>query len=82
MVNVTITTTLPVEVYREIKSKHLSFNGLIMTGLRAEDKMVNLTERLRDVEGVYQGHVTTIRELRSRLARLEEEKGEEENDDI
>lgn len=71
MVNVAVTTTIPVEIYREIKEKRLSFNGLILAGLRADDKMQNLTERLRDLESYEEDHINTIRELRTRLTKLE-----------
>ncbi len=50
MVNGVITTTLPVEIIKEIKERMLHYNELIIIGLQAKKGMPNLLERVRELE--------------------------------
>jgi len=47
---VVISTSLPIEIWKEIREKHLKYNQLIMQGLQSSKGMPFFTERQNTLE--------------------------------
>ncbi len=62
--NVVISTTIPIDIYREIKEKHIPFNSLILMGLQAWKGNPAIIDRQRELE-------TLVEKLQKANVRLQ-----------
>lgn len=70
--SVTISTTIPSEIYREIKQKNLKFSQLILKGLTSEKNFPEMLGRQRELEEKLTKYQQKLETTSSELYKIKE----------